>query len=254
VLDCGKQLGLGLLRGQAGDPLQRRQLFALGIGELATLTLEVGLEVVELVSPIVQCASLDVEPLFAICQSLLPALQIAALLAQLVAASRRLTLCLRSGRLGRPHQVLSPGLQLQDLRLGRLSAGEGLRFGLGQLRLALGNRARLDGGYCGRGRDRGILGGAVRQSLSADHRRRLALHDEYHQGNHDGNQHSQADEHQRLERPTHIFCAPVHTRTRASDEASAAAPSRTETLTPSHCRPGTTVQAGKTGSTLPEKK
>ena len=64
VLYCGDKVGLRLLRGQAGHPLQRLLVLRLLASQGATLNLQVRLELIQLASTLLQGSGLRVEALF----------------------------------------------------------------------------------------------------------------------------------------------------------------------------------------------
>jgi hypothetical protein len=74
VGDRGDKLGLRLLSGQAGDPLQGELMLRLEIGQRTSLILEFVLELLELPSLVLQPTYVGVEAFLSIRQPLLAAL------------------------------------------------------------------------------------------------------------------------------------------------------------------------------------
>ena len=73
VRDRGNKLRLGLLSGQAGDPLQRELLLGLQIGEHPPLILELVLELLKLPGLVLEAAYVVVETFLPIRKALLAA-------------------------------------------------------------------------------------------------------------------------------------------------------------------------------------
>ncbi len=98
------EFGFGLLRRQAGHPLKCRLVLAGGIGQLLSLRFEISLQLIELPGALLERPNIGVEPLLAVAQALLAALQIRPLFPHLGASSSCLLLGLRSSVLCRRHQ------------------------------------------------------------------------------------------------------------------------------------------------------
>jgi hypothetical protein len=118
VLDDGDQLGLGLLRGEARDPLQLPAARGFGPFQLGGTPVEILLALVEPVSAVLDAPELLVEALLAVGQAHLAAFQVAAQLPHLVLDRADLLLDLTAALGGLLGLVPCPAEDPRRLRLG----------------------------------------------------------------------------------------------------------------------------------------
>jgi hypothetical protein len=83
-LDRLDQLGPGVLRGEAGDPFEHPAALLLEVEELGAALLEGGLGLGELLGALLEVALLEIEPLLALGEPVLAALDVVALLLEVL--------------------------------------------------------------------------------------------------------------------------------------------------------------------------